>query len=267
MSNPYQPPSDPPQGGQQYPQQGYPQAPYQGQGDDTGRQYPGYQQPGQQHPGYQQPGQPYPGEPYQGYQQYPGGQQYPGQQYPGQQGYPQPYPGPSQPPGRTVAPAPVTAAFGVYLLAAAIALVGMVLALNSDIWAQAVRESGVDRQDLGGMSVDSVITIAKGLVIAVGVVFVALYLLFAFKMRAGRNWARITLTVLSALSLLSTVNATGSLTINDRTYSSATSATTGWIGAVLAVVAIVLMYLPSANEYFRTVKAQRLRQKLQQYQG
>ncbi len=251
MSDPYQPDPRQQQGQPQpgYPQQGYPQQGYPQQG------YPGqpvqFGQHGQQHGGQQYPGQ-YPGQ----YPQYGGQPGYPQSGHPG--GYPEQATKPKT-------PSTVTAAFAVYVLAAIMAAVGILLALNSDIWAQAVRDAGANAQDLNGVSVESVVNIAKGLVIGVGIVFVALYLLFAFKMRAGRNWARITLTVLSALSLLSTVNATGSVTVANRTYTSSTSSVTGWIGVVLAVAAIVLMYLPASNEYFRTVKAQLLQRKLGQY--
>ena len=243
MSNPYQPPSDQPQPGQPYPQQGYPQQ--------------GYPQQGQPQQGYPQQG--YQGQQAYPQQQYPGQQGYPQQQYLGQQGYPQPYPGGhpgQQAPEKPAPPLQVNAAFGVYLLTALISLISVILTLNSDVWAQAIRDSGASAQDLNGVSVDTIVSIAKGIAVGVGVVFLALYLFFAFKMRAGRNWARITLTVLSALSILS-VTSTGSVTVDNRTYSSSLATTTGWIGAALAVAAIVLMYMAPSNEYFRTVKARK----------
>ncbi len=269
MSNPFQPPSEQPQSGQPYPQQGQPQQGYPQQGyPEQGYPQQGYPQQGYPEQGYPQQGysQPqYPGQQGQPGQQYPQqqypGQPYPGQQYPGQQGYPQAYAGgypggQQQAPATPTPPTQVTAAFGIYLLTALISLISVVLTLNSDVWEQAIRESGATAQDLNGVSVDTLVSVAKGITVAVGMIFLALYLFFAFKMRAGRNWARITLTVLSALSILS-VTSTGSVTVADRTYSSSLSTTTGWIGAALAVAAIVLMFMAPSNEYFRTVKARK----------
>lgn len=210
-----------------------------------------------QPPSDQPSGQPYP---QQGYPQ----QNYPQQNYP-QQNYPQQGYAPQGPPPATSAPTPVTAAFFVYLATAALSLITIVLTLNSDIWDQAIAE-GTRGADTGNIDPQQLVSIAKGIVIGVGVVFLAVYLLFAFKMRAGRNWARITLTVFSALGLLSTFNATGSVTVNNRTFTSTSSEVTGWIGTLLAIAAIVLMYLPASNAYFRDVKARRMQQKLQQYQ-
>lgn len=68
------------------------------------------------------------------------------------------------------------------------------LAVTSNVWDQAVAENA-DSVNTSGISAQSLINATRIAVIVVGVVFVALYLLFAFKMRAGRNWARIVLKV------------------------------------------------------------------------
>ncbi len=39
--------------------------------------------------------------------------------------------------------------------------------------------------------------------IVLSLMFAGLYVLFAFKLRVGRNWARIVLTIVAALALLS----------------------------------------------------------------
>lgn len=263
MSQPYQPPSDPqpgqgygPQPGQQYPGQQYPQQQNPGQQNPQ----PGY--PQQQYPGQNYPGQNYPGQQYpeQGYPQ----QGYPQQGYP-QQAYPGGYPGEAQLPAAATAPTTVTAAFFAYLATALLSLISIVVALNSDIWAQAIAE-GTRSANTSDITAEQLVSITKGLIVGIGIVSLGVYLLFAFKMRAGRNWARITLTVFSAISLLSTVNSTSSVTIEGRVYSSSGSQLTGWIGALLALAAIVLMYMPASNVYFRDVKARRMQQKLQQYQ-
>ena len=172
---------------------------------------------------------------------------YPNPAYPNPQyGVPQPRP--------IAAPGSVQGAFGIYLITALLSLVGIVITLTSDIYDRAINEAANAGAVSGTISADQIVSIAKTVTIVVGVLFLALYLFFAFKMRAGRNWARIVLTVLSGLSILSVAN-TGSVTVNNRVYSSTMSLVSGWVGAALAVLAIVLMYLSASNQYFREVKA------------
>jgi hypothetical protein len=202
---------------------------------------PSYPPPPNQGPPYQGP--PYQGPPYQG----------PPYQGPPYQGPPYGYGGPVPLPA---APGSVKGAFLIYLIAALLALIGIVLALTSDVWKNAIASGGVTTS---GLSVESAVTIAKVTTVIVGVIFLGLYLLFAFKMRAGRNWARIVLTVLSGLSILSSFSASASVTVNGEVYKSSSTQASGVIGGILAVVAIVLMYLSSSNQYFAATKAARRR--------
>ncbi len=205
-------------------------------------QQPAGQQPYGQPPQGQYPQQPYPQQPY---PQQPYGQPYPQQPY-GQQ---QPPPAPVAPPGS------VNGAFFIYLIAAVLAVIGIILTLTSNVWEQAIADSGADTS---GVNVHSLVNTVKIVSVVFGVIFIALYLLFAFKMRAGRNWARIVLTVLSALSIISSVSTTTTaVTVNGHVYKSTSTQLTGWIGVILAVIAIVLMYLPASNAYYKASKASR----------
>ena len=226
---------------------------------------PSYPGPAQPYPG-QNPGQPqYPGQNPAG--QYPGGQ-YPAGQYPGAQPpysggqYPAAgYPGAPQYPGGpvTLPPAPavpgsVTGAFAIFVISAIWAVVSVILVLNSSIWDEALaaaRESGAITTNA-----DSVINVVKTTSIAFAVIFAALYVFFAFKMRAGRNWARITLTVLAALSLIQAFGYRANVTVNGRVYE--TSALwQGILAAALSLIAIILMYVKPSNEYFAAMKARK----------
>jgi hypothetical protein len=153
-------------------------------------------------------------------------------------------------------PSTVKGAFLVYVLAAALSVVTLALTLTSDAWNQAIAAAG-DSVDTSGMSEQSLINTAKTVVIVISVVFILLYLFFAMKMRAGRNWARIVLTVLSALSILSAVRSSASVTVNGQAFAVGGSQLIGWVGAILAVVAIVLMYMGASNAYFTASKAAR----------
>lgn len=227
---------------------------YQDSAASGGEKQPGYQQGGYQQGGYQQGG-------YEqsGYQQGAGQGGYP------QPGYPQgSYPGAPGGPVQSTKPKPpgtVTGAMIIYVLQVLFSIIAVFMVVNSDIWKQALNDATSSQTDLGGASVDTVINTAKTLTIVIGVVLAGLILMFAFFMWGGRNWARVVLTVLSALSILSALTSaagavTGSVTINGRTYE-AGSNWSSWVSLVLAILAIVLMYLPQSNLYFRESKIYR----------
>ncbi len=214
---------------------------------------------------------------------YPGQQGgYPGQQggYPGQQGYPPQggypaqggYPGPQQGyggyPGQypggvaqgtpPVRPITVTAAFWCWIGTTVVSLISLIVTLNSSVWDQAL-QAGVRQSGDTTIDVQALVNGVRIFAIVVFLIFAAVYLLFAFKMHAGRNWARIVLTVFGALSLLSAITpTTSSVTVNGETYSSMSSGASSivpWISALIAIAGIVLMYLPQSNEYFKQSKA------------
>ena len=213
---------------------------------------------------------------------YPGQQGgYPGQQgghpgYPGQQGgYPGPqggygapggYPGGAYPapgggyggalPPEPVRPNTVTYAFYCWLATAVVSIIGLILTLTSPIWDLAVnaatRQNNVSLQ---GTSVQSLINTLKIFTVVIALIFVAVYLLFAFKMYAGRNWARIVLTVFGALTLLSAFTPTSrSVTVGSEVYNINTGAWAGYVTALLALIGIVLMFLAPSNKYFAESK-------------
>jgi hypothetical protein len=141
-------------------------------------QLPSYEPPPPYHPGYQQA--PYPG-------------------YPVMPGVG------AAPPMRR--PGPVVLAFRLILLGAAIVAAMWVLnlALGTESLDRAARESLA--QD--GPYTESDVTAFKAGVIGGSAVFIAipmtLIVVFGFVMRRGRNWARVTLTVLLSLGLIAAV--------------------------------------------------------------
>ncbi len=152
-------------------------------------------------------------------------------------------------------PGSVKGAFIIYLVAALLAALGIVLTLTSNVWDQALAASG----NTSSIDTHTLVNTVKIITVVVGVIFLGLYLLFAFKMRAGRNWARIVLTVLSALSIASASSSSAQVTVNNTVYQSSSNQVSSWIGALLAVIAIVLMFLPASNAYFAASKAARQR--------
>jgi hypothetical protein len=99
--------------------------------------------------------------------------------------------------------------------------------------------------------VDTAISVARvslGLGVAL---FAALFVLFAVKMRAGRNWARLVLTVFTALGVMNFLSAVAS-----------TGAALGlmWSLAEVAfsVTAVVYMFRPESTKFFTEHRKRRL---------
>lgn len=136
------------------------------------------------------------------------------------------------------APTPVQVSFWLWVATAVVGVIGAVVVFTRrDAAVDAARAANV--QHLTDAQLQAAVTV--GLVVAAlfAVVFAGLYLLFAFKARAGRNWARITLTVLTVLDVL--------LLATSFTVLSALS-------TLVAVVAAVLLFLPASNQFFTASK-------------
>ena len=142
----------------------------------------------------------------------------------------------------------------------------MIITLTSPVWALAIAAGA--RQS-GGTSVDvsGVVTFLKTFVVLVFLLSLAIYVLFALKMRAGRNWARIVLTVFGALSLLFSVAPTSrTVTVGTQTFEPGQALWLGWVTAALVVAGIVLMYLTPSNKFFAEAKTYKQIKAYQQIQ-
>lgn len=152
----------------------------------------------------------------------------------------------------------VTGSFLLWVLGAVAAIVSIVILVNSPDWDRIVADAVRNNPNgLNGVSPQQLVNTIKGILIGVFAVFALLYVFFAFMMWGGRNWARIVLTVLGALGILGSFTpstTSGSITIDNTTYTTTTTSY-NWITGVLTLIAIVLMYLPAANAYFRDSKA------------
>ena len=125
----------------------------------------------------------------------------------GAPGYATPSPsgaaGPADPPAR---PTSVTLAFLAWVVMTALSLLSLVFVLTSPIWDQAVA-AGLRTADVNGVQIDAstLVNTAKITSVVGFLIGAALYLLFACKMRDGRNWARVVLTIIGVLGVLSAV--------------------------------------------------------------
>ncbi len=223
-----QPDSAQPQYGQNAPQYGQGQPQYGQNAPQYGQQTYGQGQQGQSPYGQQYGQQPY------GYQN----------AVPGQYGYPSGQPQTGAKPTR---PREVVIAFWLIIAAAAMTAIEMLTELsNLDGTMAAVLQDPSVREALGeqgGQFSDAELSqmmsgTAGVIIVITAVIAVGLYLLVAFGVKAGKNWARITGTVFAALSLFGLFNI--------------------WFGTLsvlLGIAAIVLLFLPASNQFFQATKA------------
>ncbi|HJP76571.1 MAG TPA: hypothetical protein VJ914_20040 [Pseudonocardiaceae bacterium] len=150
-------------------------------------------------------------------------------------------PGPSEPeqPPEPRPPVTVQVAFWIWIASAVLSLVFAVLiprqksaivdALNN------AKPPGIAPSQYAQYANTLVVTTIVTLVL-----FALLYVFFAYKVRVGRNWARLTLTVLLVIGFIYYAY-TGTLLSNG-------------FGLLISVLALVLVYLPASNAYFASRK-------------
>jgi hypothetical protein len=137
-------------------------------------------------------------------------------------------------------PGSITASFWLYIISALVGIVGGILVFSDkQRIIDAVHKSNPKLTDT---ELHNTANVATAIALGFAVVAFLLYLLFAAKMRAGRNWARIVLTILVILNVISLVTNKGTLGVE-------------YVGTVLLVIATVLAYLPASNAYIKATKA------------
>lgn len=154
--------------------------------------------------------------------------------------------------GMTDKPAPpvtLVLAFWGWVLTAAVRLFGAVVAIITrqgvvDALNAANVPTSAQPQPMPEDKIQLAANLIVGANVAVSVVFAGLFVLFAWKLRAGRNWARILLIFAALVDLVLFVQS------GDFSLISVFS-------AVIAVATIVLSYLPASTQYIADVRAQR----------
>jgi hypothetical protein len=139
---------------------------------------------------------------------------------------------------RGPAPKEVQLSFWLWIVGAVLSVIGALFAFTQR---DTLLEEARKRPDTGGFSeaqLDAVVITGLIVGVVIALAFAGLYVLFAFKARAGRNWARIALTVLTALGVLAL--AIGGFSV------------AGILSTVVSVVAVVLLFLPASNQHFAT---------------
>ncbi|MGH3431559.1 MAG: hypothetical protein ACRDQB_01850 [Thermocrispum sp.] len=176
-------------------------------------------------------------------------------------GQQQPYPGPgmpgAMPPSREPymsveqqRPKSVNTSFMLWMINVVIGVIGSIITfiVLDDMIEAAANEVGVSV----GAAQDAARPIVIGAIV-LGLVILGVLALLAFQMRNGKNWARITLTILGALALiLALVN------IGDEFAVEGFGVVSGLISIArmgLIAVGIVLMYVADSNQFFQSQRS------------
>ncbi|WP_255770525.1 Yip1 family protein [Pseudarthrobacter sulfonivorans] len=210
-----------PQYGQQAPQYGQ-NAPQYGQNAPQYGQNAPAPQYGQNPPQYGQPTPP-------AYGQQPFGQS-PYAQYPSEK---------PQATGTGGIPQLVNVSFWLLIAAAAVFVIGMLMGITmlDDPMMRTTFEDAMRNSGASGTTVnfDDFKGALAGFLVVIAILGAAMYLLVAFFIRKGKNWARVLGTVFAALSVLSLFQVPSF----------------GTLGTLAGIAAIVLLYLPATAPYFR----------------
>lgn len=153
-----------------------------------------------------------------------------------------------------IRPKAVDSAFQAVLTAVAISAVATVVTVLLDralltTWVNQTLESLPEDQRLNSGAMVGAMQVILGFSIAI---FAGLFVLFAVKMRAGRNWARLLLTIYTAFNVWSFLAALAS---------EGAELTLMWNLAEVAfgVTAVIYMFRPESSKYFADHKERRLR--------
>ncbi|MFE4950054.1 hypothetical protein ACFQ9V_08085 [Leifsonia sp. NPDC056665] len=142
-------------------------------------------------------------------------------------------------------PTTVNTAFWLYIASAVLSVIGgiVTIATASTGRAAIIRQLQSSNVNLHGQNIDTLANAAVGVAIGLSVVtlifWAIVFVLFAFFMRRGANWARIVLTVLTAVSLL-----------NIRP-----GFPFGLIQVIASIVAVILIWLRPSSAWFAAIKA------------
>lgn len=149
------------------------------------------------------------------------------------------------PGGPSTAPSSVGLAVNLMYGGAALAVLNLVLVpLQTDEVRKELKESST-----GGVNIDALVATSIAIGIIVGLISVGLWIWLAMMNAKGRNWARITATVLGGLNLVFTPLG---LVLGSSFGSAGTPLTIvlGIISICLAAAILILLWQPASSAYF-----------------
>lgn len=142
-------------------------------------------------------------------------------------------------------PTTVNTAFWLYIASAVLSVIGgiVTVATASSNRAAIISQLQSSGTDLHGQNIDTLATAAIGVAVGVSIVtlifWAIVFVLFAFFMRRGANWARIVLTVLTVLSLANIIP----------------GFPFGLLQVIASIVAAILIWLRPSSAWFAAIKA------------
>ncbi|WP_434315582.1 hypothetical protein [Leifsonia sp. P73] len=142
-------------------------------------------------------------------------------------------------------PTTVNTAFWLYIASAVLSVIGgiVTIATASGDRAQIIRQIQNSGTNLHGQNIDTLASAAVAVAIGSSIVtlifWAIVFVLFAFFMRRGANWARIVLTVLTVVSLLNIIP----------------GFPFGLIQVIASIVAVILIWLRPSSAWFAAIKA------------
>lgn len=153
-----------------------------------------------------------------------------------------------------IRPKAVDSAFQAVLASVAVSALGTVFTVLLDkalltSWVTETLDTLPPDQRLSPASMVGAMQVLLGFSIAV---FVGLFILFAFKMRAGRNWARILITIYALIGVWSFLTSIA-------TAGAELSLMWSLADVAFAVTAVIYMFRPESTKYFAQHKERRLR--------
>jgi hypothetical protein len=148
----------------------------------------------------------------------------------------------SNAPGHAARPTTITVAFWAFLASTVLGLAnGVVTMINGNSVGQAAQTVIVGNgSDVPDTQVSQITTVTNTGALVFSVIMSLVFVLFAAKVRAGRNWARILLAVIAGLQVLA-------ITFGDST-------TLGYLSALCGLVGAVLSFAKPSNEYVEAMK-------------
>jgi CHASE2 domain-containing sensor protein len=146
---------------------------------------------------------------------------------------------PPKPPPRPKPPREVNISFAVWVLTAVVGLVIQTMDTNNFVTQYMKSIEGTPGAEALDASTLKVVYLLAVIAVSVLMVF------FAWKMRTGRNWARVLITVLTVIQLMTQASTVGfSFSLDD------------WLpllSVLVAATGLVYMFVPPSNAYFREI--------------
>ena len=144
---------------------------------------------------------------------------------------------------RPATPVEVLTSVKLWFASIAVGLIGGILSYALTDQSAAVQAmADADTTGLTQAQLQAAVNVALIVGLVLVLILLGLQILFVFKMKAGRGWARIVLTVLAGFSAISTLTSIS----GGFTFSTAVSV----ISLGIVVAAVVFMFRPAANPYF-----------------